>query len=458
VLRYVVLLHGGLDLGGDESQYWHWSLALDWGYSSKPPLIAWLIAGTTALCGDGEACIRAAVPFLHALTSLVLLRLGWEMAGPRAGAIAGFGFASLPGVSFSALFVTTDVPLLLAWSTALWLLWRLVATPRWPLAIGLGVAIGIGLLAKIAMAYFVLCLAIFLVLAPAARPLLRRPLLWGALAIGAAMLTPTLAWNIANGWATVQHTADNIRGGGGGGGLASAGMFAIGQIAILGPVLAGLVAVAWWRAIALPRDTATAMLLAFGLPLLLLLLIQAAMSRAHANWAVSAYPAALLLLGRLCAERGWRLVPRAAIGLNLAVAICGYALVLAAGRVGLPWLPDPFAELRSGRAIAGWAVEAARREGATAIVADSRQLIASLVYYARDSGLPVRAITRGGNHFERNLPLEPGHARVLLVSREPGGASLRPEFGDLRLLERRIVPRGTRSTLRLHLVLGSRGS
>ena len=35
------------DLVLDEAQYWTWSRALDFGYFSKPPMIAWVIRGAS---------------------------------------------------------------------------------------------------------------------------------------------------------------------------------------------------------------------------------------------------------------------------------------------------------------------------------------------------------------------------------------------------------------------------
>ena len=60
-----------LPLHFDEAQYWDWSRNLDWGYFSKPPLLAFLIRVVTELCGNGENCIRSLSPFLHFLTSLI---------------------------------------------------------------------------------------------------------------------------------------------------------------------------------------------------------------------------------------------------------------------------------------------------------------------------------------------------------------------------------------------------
>ena len=53
----VVHVHAGLHV--DEAQYWVWSQSLDWGYYSKPPVIAALIAASTALLGDGLLGVKA---------------------------------------------------------------------------------------------------------------------------------------------------------------------------------------------------------------------------------------------------------------------------------------------------------------------------------------------------------------------------------------------------------------
>ena len=49
-----------VDLYVDEAQYWAWSRDLAFGYFSKPPLLAWIIAASDQLCGSAEACVRGA--------------------------------------------------------------------------------------------------------------------------------------------------------------------------------------------------------------------------------------------------------------------------------------------------------------------------------------------------------------------------------------------------------------
>jgi 4-amino-4-deoxy-L-arabinose transferase-like glycosyltransferase len=52
--RLVALFRTPLELYPDEAQYWLWSRTLDFGYYSKPPVIAWAIWATTAIGGGLE--------------------------------------------------------------------------------------------------------------------------------------------------------------------------------------------------------------------------------------------------------------------------------------------------------------------------------------------------------------------------------------------------------------------
>ena len=72
LLRLAVLIGGPLEIGPDEAQYWRWSRTLDFGYYSKPPLIAWVIRLSTDACGLSEFCIRLPSPLIHAATAFAV--------------------------------------------------------------------------------------------------------------------------------------------------------------------------------------------------------------------------------------------------------------------------------------------------------------------------------------------------------------------------------------------------
>lgn len=162
------ITHCPFDLSSDEAQYWEWSRRLDLSYYSKGPLVAYIIAASTHLFGNTVFGVRFPAVVLSALTSLVLFALATEMAEscdpPLAGRARVAGWSAALFVQVIPLFavfgfaMTTDPPLILCWSVALWLFWRMArawnATGRVSLeaAAALGAAIGLGLLAKYTMA------------------------------------------------------------------------------------------------------------------------------------------------------------------------------------------------------------------------------------------------------------------------------------------------------------------
>ena len=92
LLRVAYLGFNLLPLFGDEAQYWSWSLEPAFGYYSKPPMVAWLIAATTAVAGQGEFAVKLASPLTHAVTALMI----FYMAAASAGAerVCGAAFST----------------------------------------------------------------------------------------------------------------------------------------------------------------------------------------------------------------------------------------------------------------------------------------------------------------------------------------------------------------------------
>src|SRR3569833_1598434 len=154
-IRIAGLHASSVDLYMDKTQYWAWSRELAFGYFSKPPLLAWIIAATDPFCGSGEACVRVAYPLLHFATALIVYAIAKELYDERTAAWSAFAYSLAPGVVFSARIVSTDVPLLLCWAVALLAYVKLLPGPSWRWSITLGVALGLGMLAKYAMIYFV---------------------------------------------------------------------------------------------------------------------------------------------------------------------------------------------------------------------------------------------------------------------------------------------------------------
>lgn len=455
-LRIAALAVNGTDLFFDEAQYWSWAQQPDFGYYSKPPLVAWLITATTALCGDGEMCVRLASPIVHTLTALFVFLLGRRLYDTATGVLSALVFATLPGVSVSAGIISTDVPLLMAWALALFAFVSLRATwldgsRRWWPALLLGLALGIGLNAKYAMGWFALCLAVYLAATPSERALARDLRLWVAVLIAAALIAPNIAWNLAHQFATFAHTADNAKWHGSLINPLKALEFAVAQFGVFGPVLfVALLAIAWraWRE-GLPAPDR--LLLAFALPVLVVITAQAFVSRAHANWAAVSYVAgAVLVTATMVRNLDWRWL-KGSLFLHVALMLALIAASAYAGRFALPSGIDPFARTLGWRALADATraeVDRARRAGApyAAIVADERSVTAELIYYMRGEATPVTAWRAGAapqDHFELTRPYTAAiGGPVLLVSLARSPANVLARFETTRKLASVAIPAG----------------
>lgn len=431
-LRIEALRFSPLDLYFDEAQYWTWSRSLEWGYFTKPPLVAWVIAATTSIFGDAEWAVRLGSPIAQSLAALAVFALGRSVYGAWTGFWSGVGWLVLPGVWLSSSVISTDALLLPMWALALFAMWRLTNTRAWAWAIWLGVAIGLGLQAKYAMLYFPICM----VFAARASPAMRQALGSGrgivAILIALAIIAPNLYWNFQHGFVTAQHTAANAS-------LDPTDLFNLdelweflsSQAGVLGPIV--FLALLWflWRALTRSAGLSTEdkFLLAFIVPPLAIVSIIAFISRANANWAAAMFPAAIVwVTGSLIGGRMGRRVLAAAIAVNV---LLGAAVAI--GPITLD--PDFTARVKGVRESRAWeetareiAVRAAGQPGEapfTAVLVDDRSLYFELTYYwrvARQAGAPVPPLrmwvvrAQAGNAAEASDPMraEEG-ARVLIV-------------------------------------------
>lgn len=423
--RVAALYLNGTDLFFDEAQYWSWSLEPAFGYYSKPPLVAWLIRAATDICGMGEACVRMPSPLLHTGTALLVFETARRLYDVRIGALSALAFATLPGVSLSAGIISTDVPLLFAWAMALAAFVTLQQTRSWWPALVLGLAFGIGLNAKYAMAWFILCVAVYVVIAPARRDVLKDARLWAGLVLGLAMLLPNVLWNMDHSFATLGHTADNAKWSGGLFHPGKLAEFFGAQFGVFGPVLFGALLAITYRAWHQGLSEPDRLLMAFAWPVLAIILVQALISRAHANWAAVSYVAAtILVVATLVRTLDWSWL-KASFALHAVAMVLIAASAAMAGRIALPFKAEPFQRTMGWKEMAAATraeLDAARKAGRPygAVLTDERAAIAELLYYMRGEPTPVVAFHEGGrphDHYELMRPYKAQHPDpVLLVS------------------------------------------
>jgi len=434
-LRIGVLIATPLNLGPDEAQYWSWSLTPAFGYFSKPPMIAWLIGASTAICGEGEACIRITAPLMHGATALFVFFAARTLYDERIGMWSALAYALMPGTSFSSLLITTDVPLMFFWALALLALAELRHKPNTAWSIVFGLAIGLGLLSKYAMLYFVLGIALALVPAVEGRSLLFSR--WGlfALLAASAAFAPNAVWNAMHGFETVGHTASNANWGAARlFNIDKLGEFVAAQVGIIGPLAAGIVV---WGLIRGWRDarwsSADTLLLSLSLPVLAIIATQAFISRANANWAAPAFLALPILVTAWGLRYRLDRILAANLALNAAVAIFLAALAVSPAFVAAVGQENSVKRLRgwneAGRSIASVAMSAPF----TAILSDDREDMGSLYYYARPRTRPLRMWPKqnAGNEYESSHALHPDEAsNVLFVTRRADASDVTRAFAS----------------------------
>jgi len=446
--RLAALAVSPLELYPDEAQYWGWSRDFAFGYYSKPPLVAWLIGATTAAFGDAEWAVRLSAPLLHAGGALFLFLAGRTLFDARAGAFAAIAWLTMPGVALSSFVIATDGPLLFVIAAAIYALAKLLKTGGWPWALALGVAVGLGFLAKYAMAFFVAGAAAIALFDRDARRVLLGPKGVAAAAAAALVFAPNLAWNAANEFATVSHTADNANLGAERFNPGKLAEFWVDQLAVGGPLLFPLMLAAGARAFAARRRAPAWFWLALlAAPALVVISGQAFLTRANANWAASAYPAAILLVCAWGAARARRWL---AAGIAVNAAISALFIVICA----VPALADALGQSNALKRMRGWdattseILQRAEAGGYATIAIDDRFVFQTMDYYARGRARPETRMwlrhDTANNHAELTAPLRPGAAGpILVVSRfEDHAAWLRRDFATLEPAGSVAVPLG----------------
>jgi 4-amino-4-deoxy-L-arabinose transferase-like glycosyltransferase len=123
----------------DEFYYWCWSRELQFSYYDHPPMVAYMIRLSTAVLGKSLFAIR----FPAIVGGVVVLAVVWRLSKPRTLFLP---ILLTPVLSFGAVLITPDTPLMLFW--ALYLAWlvRIHERLAGPAADGQGPGMGLWVL------------------------------------------------------------------------------------------------------------------------------------------------------------------------------------------------------------------------------------------------------------------------------------------------------------------------
>jgi len=464
----------------DEAQYLGWSRDLALGYYSKPPMISWVLAANTHACNFFglnflEACTRLSQPLALGLATLFAGLTSWRLFKNEAVTRSSILLLiTSPLFGFYSLFATTDAWLLLFWSAAFWFFSTASQSKRPALGLwaGCGLCVGLGLLTKYSMAIFLLSAVIWLI--SQRRVWTIGP--WIAAVIGLLVFAPNLAWNAAQGFPTIIHHAEISQAGSLGKSTWSLGKslgsileFSVAQFLMIGPLTLGWVIFRGsWRSVSISaHGTASQMLLIFALPMLTVMLLQASISRANANWAAPAFITLSIYVSWLWFGNNQNSPanPKRWLLSNLIFGVVLSAALIIVPKVG--FYGQSMLEIRAIEKLRGWREAAIRAnaiasENGYAILAEDRAMLAALHAYSPNGNVPIYAFdstNKRQNHyswFYNISDLEPHADRsiLLLAFRNPSEAVLSEiGFMIIRRIEDPLLERISVGDLKMNLIV-----
>ena len=432
IYRWVILYFaaGVIDLYADEAYYWGWAQHFDFGYYSKPPMVAWLIMLGTSLFGDTFFGVKALSSLVYVLTTLNVYFLAKELFGDEEVAFwSGAAFLTLPAVWLSSLIVSTDVPFLFFWSLAMLFFVKAIRSNRWRDWILTGIAGGGGLLSKYTMIIFVVSALIYLALSPRFRHHLKNPKLYAAMGLAALIFSPNLWWNYTHEFVSFKHVErDNAHITGIHFHFNKMLEFLASQFGVFGPILFGWLLAILPRYRTLAKEESCKLLWWFIVPMFALILTISLLSRAFANWSAPMYVASTVLVAAWLIRENRRKWLYAAVAVNilLGMGLYHYHHLASLAGVELTRHTDPYKRVMGWKRLGEAVAKEYRKYPNAVLMGDDRKVLAELIFYVR----PRHAVEWNPAHTLRD------HYQLTtdlnrLVGRDVIFVTDRPSIGDV---------------------------
>jgi Dolichyl-phosphate-mannose-protein mannosyltransferase len=188
----------------DELYYIACGQHLSAGYVDHPPLIAFLARVTEVVGGGSLVAFRLVAAAAAAALVLLTARLARELGGGNsAQALAALAIAAAPVMAALGTLFTMNAFEPLFWTGVAILVVRAIRDDEAKGLVWLGPVVGFGLLDKHSVAWLVVALALGLLLTPARKLLVRRPVAIAA-GIAALIALPNVIWEAMRHFPTLE--------------------------------------------------------------------------------------------------------------------------------------------------------------------------------------------------------------------------------------------------------------
>ena len=263
------------------------------GYFTKPPMIAWIIAFSTNIFGQEEWAVRICSPIMHFLISITIWIGTYSIFGSKSAKIAALIWIFTPAASLGSFIISSDTPLLLFWTFALVTVLILLKESNIILSILLGLTVGLAFLSKYAALYFIIFFLLWWIIYDRGKNFKANKLIL-ILFTCIIVVSGNLYWNYVNDFVTLNHTVSNAD-------LSIITLnfnnmieFIASQLLVFGPILMLLFLFLVFQSFY--KNKSLSLLAMLSLPIIILITIQSYLKIANANWAITAYIAASIIL------------------------------------------------------------------------------------------------------------------------------------------------------------------
>ena len=381
--RFIVLYNSNINLYVDEAYYWGWSRYFDFGYYSKPPVIAWVISIFTSICGNGVFCVKFPALVFYPLTTVIIYFITKELFDERKAFWAGVVFITLPAVSMSSMIISTDVVFLFFWALTLLLFIKALKTNKDFYWILVGFSGGFGLLSKYTMIIFPLSVFVYLLFSKTDKKHLKNPKLYMSMILAALTYLPNLLWNYRHHFVTFMHTKEiseidrNLFH------LNKMFDFLGAQFGVFGLIFFAVLLFLVFKPHL--KDDRYKLLYSFTYIFLGVITLQSFLSRAFANWAAPTYIAATILVSVYLVKKNRLLLLKIGIIINLVLAIFlyHYHFIAKTFNIELTRKTDPYKRVLSWDKLANEVSKVLKKYPNARLLSDSRKVMAELIYYIK---------------------------------------------------------------------------
>jgi Dolichyl-phosphate-mannose-protein mannosyltransferase len=215
VALVLIVFAGGYGYHRDELYFLVAGRHLAWSYPDQGPLTPLIARLLDSIAPGSLTVLRIPSALMAGGTVLVSGLISFELGGSRRAQLIAAGCAAVASfVLATGHLLSTSTVDLLAWALVSWLIARTIRTREDRLWIATGVVTGLALLNKPLIPFFVVGVAVGLVIV-GPRRLLHSRWLWAGVVIALVMWSPWLLWQSAHDWPQLKVSSSIAHGGSG---------------------------------------------------------------------------------------------------------------------------------------------------------------------------------------------------------------------------------------------------